>query len=276
MEKLVVTLAMLGNVPTRKLNPNTPITSEEIVKDIQRCEDIGISLAHMHARDENEEPTQDRAVFEKTLNLLKASGSKVITQVSTGARGGGAHDADYRGQMLDLCPEMASVSTGSSNFAKSVNANSPQVIEALLEKMRDNNVRPEVEIFDAGMLDNARKLLKRGLLTKPVHFNLVMGVPGSMDGTPRNLMFLVEGIPSGCSWSVCGIGRSQVPMLSLAMMLGGHVRTGLEDTLLFAKDVPASNPMLVERVHKLAKEFHREIATPDEAREILGLSPVAR
>lgn len=268
---MILTLAMLGNVPTKELNPNTPITPQEVVADITACREVGISIAHIHARDENQQPTSDRAVFGETMDLLKKDGSDVITQLSTGARGGGATSADYRGQMLDLKPEMASLSTGSSNFPNSVNSNSPELIEALAEKMRENNVKPEVEVFDAGMLDSALRLIKRGVLKAPVHFNLVMGVPGSIAGTPRNLMFLKEGIPSNCTWCVCGIGRAQVPMLTMAMLMGGHVRTGLEDTILYEKDVLASNKMLVERVHRLAKEFGREIATPNEAREILSL-----
>jgi 3-keto-5-aminohexanoate cleavage enzyme len=270
MSKMILTLAMLGNVPTKESNPATPVTPEEVVKDIVQCSEPGISIAHIHARDENEKPSSDKAVFEKTLSLLNKSGVDVITQLSTGARGG-SNTVENRGQMLCLKPEMASLSTGSSNFPNSVNANSPELIEALAELMRLNNIKPEIEVFDAGMLDGALSLIKRGVLKTPVHFNLVMGVQGSIAGTPRNLMFLREGIPDDCTWSVCGIGRAQVPMITMAMLMGGHVRTGLEDTILYEKGVLATNKMLVERVHRLAREFGRQVATPGEAREILSL-----
>jgi 3-keto-5-aminohexanoate cleavage enzyme len=173
--------------------------------------------------------------------------------------------------MLDLNCEMASLATGSSNFLNSINANSPDLVFELTKKMVDNGIKPEIEVFDSAMIGNTVRLIKKGVLNSPVHFNLVMNVPGSIQGTPKNLMFLVESLPPNSTWSVCGIGPSQTSMIGMAIILGGHVRTGLEDTLLYKKGVPATNRMLVERVVRLAKELGREIATTDEARKILGL-----
>ncbi len=195
----------------------------------------------------------------------------IIRQVSTGARGGNANSAEWRGQMLDLNVEMASLSTGSSNFPSSVNYNSPELIQALAEKMRSNGIKPEIEVFDGAMLHNAAYLHKKGILKGPLHFNLVMNVPGSLPGTPRNLMFLVDSLPQGSTWTVSGIGRSHVQMATIAIAMGGHVRTGIEDVVFINKDTPATNEMLVERIVRIAQATGREIATPSEAREILSL-----
>jgi 3-keto-5-aminohexanoate cleavage enzyme len=137
--------------------------------------------------------------------------------------------------------------------------------------MLDNNIKPEIEVFDCAMISNAEYFARKGLIKTPMHFNLVMNVPGSIKGTPKNLLHLVESLPRGSTWTVCGIGNKNLQMTSMGLVLGGHVRVGLEDVLEYEKGVPASNEMLVERIVRLAKEFNRKIATPDEAREILGL-----
>lgn len=270
MEKLIITLAPTGNVPTKTMNQATPVTVEEIVEEIKRCRQLGVAIAHIHVRDQEGKPTSDRSIFQKVLERIEEEKIDIITQVSTGARGG-ENTIEYRGQMLDLPAQMASLSTGSSNFPSSINANDPALIEALAHKMYAHGLKPEIEAFDVGMISNAKKLLKKGILKAPLHFNLVMNVPGSIEGTPRNLLFMIESLPEGSTWSVSGIGRSQVPMLTMAILMGGHVRTGLEDVLEYEKGVPATNAMLVERVVRIAKELGREIATPDDARKILSL-----
>lgn len=270
-EKLIITVALTGNVPTKELNPNTPVTVEEIVEDAIRCREAGASVAHIHVRDTEGKPTCDRELYKAVLDGLKEKNCDIITQLSTGARGGG-NTVEWRGQMLDLNAEMASLSTGSSNFATQVNANSFELIEALAEKMYENNIKPELEAFDLGMIDNAKYLVKKGVLKEPLQFNLVMNVRGSVSGTPKNLLHMVESLPEGSKFTVSGIGPSQIPMIAMAIILGGHVRTGLEDTILYDKGVQASNVMLVERVVRIAKELGREVATPNEARKILGLA----
>ncbi len=268
MDKLIITLAATGNVPTRELNPHAPLTVDEIVKDVKKCVELGVAVAHLHVRDENLEPTSDRKLFKELLDKLEDV--NVIKQVSTGARGG-SNTIDWRGQMLDLNAHMASLATGSSNFPGSVNANSPELIESLAKKMLDNNIKPEIEVFDAAMIKNAERLARKGLLKTPLHFNLVMNVPGSIPGTPKNLLFLIESLPQGSTWSVSGIGRSQIQMLGMAILLGGHVRTGAEDCLYYENDILATNELLVKRVVRMAKELGREIATVDEAKTMLNL-----
>lgn len=269
-EKLIITVALTGNVPTKELNPHTPITVEEIVEDIIKCKEAGASVAHIHVRDEDGNPTSKRELYLEILNKLEERGCDIITQLSTGARGGG-NTAQWRGQMLDLNAEMASLSTGSSNFANQVNANSFDLVKELADKMYANNIKPEIEAFDLGMIDNAKLLLKEGVLKGPLQFNLVMNVRGSVAGTPRNLLHMVESLPEGSTFTVSGIAQSQIPMLTMSILLGGHVRTGLEDTILYDKGILATNVMLIERIVRISKELGREIATPDEARRILGL-----
>lgn len=274
-EKLIITVALTGNVPTKEMNPNTPITVDEIVEEIIRCREAGASVAHIHVRDGNGEPTCDRKLYKKVLDKLDERNCDIITQLSTGARGGG-NTAEWRGQMLDLNAEMASLSTGSSNFPSQVNANSFDLIKELAEKMYANNIKPEIEAFDLGMIDNAKYLLKENVLKAPLQFNLVMNVRGSVLGTPRNLLHMVESLPEGSTFTVSGIGSSQVPMLAMSILLGGHTRTGLEDTILYEKGVLATNVMLIERIKRIAKELGKEIATPDEARKVLGIKKVEK
>ncbi|SCZ80874.1 BKACE family enzyme [Acidaminobacter hydrogenoformans] len=270
MEKLIITLAHTGNVPTKEMNPNTPVTTREIVDNIKACAELGASVAHIHVRDDQQKPTSDRGLFEQVINLLEIEKVNVIRQLSTGARGG-ENTVEWRGQMLDLNVQMASLSTGSSNFPSSVNANSPELVEALASKMLQNGIKPEIEAFDLAMISNANFLMKRGILKGPLHFNLVMNVPGSITGTPKNLMYMVDSLPEGSTWSVTAVGKSHVPLLTMAIAMGGHVRTGLEDVVEFEKGVPASNPMLVERIVKIANAVGRKIATPEDVVRILSL-----
>lgn len=274
MEKLIITIAPTGNVPTKEINPYSAITNEEILKDLIKCRELGASVAHLHVRDEFGMPTSRREKFQDLVDKIDESGLDIIKQVSTGARGGG-NTIEWRGQMLDIKGvEMASLSTGSSNFPSSVNANSPELIEALADRMLKNGLKPEIEVFDTAMLFQANFYQKKGILKGPLHFNFVMNVKGSMPASPKNLMFLVDNIPEGSTWNISGIGSSQVQMVAMAIAMGGHVRTGLEDVLKFDKEgkINATNEMLVQRVANIANAIGREIASPKEAREILSIN----
>lgn len=274
MDKLIITIAPTGNVPTKELNPHSAITNEEIVRDLVLCQELGASVAHLHVRDENQNPTSKKEIFEDLITKIDTAGIDIIKQVSTGARGGGNTIA-WRGQMLDIAGiDMASLSTGSSNFPMSVNANSPELIEALAAKIIKNGLKPEIEVFDTAMLFQAIFYQKKGILKGPLHFNLVMNVRGSMPATPKNLMFLVDNLPKDSTWNVSGIGSSHVQMTTMAIAMGGHVRTGLEDVLKFDKSGSenATNEMLVKRIVNISNAVGREIASPDEARNILSLN----
>jgi len=168
-------------------------------------------------------------------------------------------------------PEMASLTTGSMNFPAKIYENSPQVIEFLAAAMQQAGTKPELEIFEAGMIANALRLVENGLIEPPLHFDFVLGSRGSLPASPKNLLFLSESIPPGATWTVAAVGRWQLPMTTMSIITGGHVRVGLEDNIYYRKGELATNEQLVARVARLAAELGRPVATPDEAREILGL-----
>ena len=270
MEKLIITIAPTGNVPTKAMTPHVPLTSAEIAADIIACYEKGASVAHIHARDEQEVPTTELRYFADTVRLLDEAGCPIIKQISTGARGGKSGEA--RAEALVLKPESASLSTGSSNFPNSINANEPKLVEYMAKVMLEKNIKPEIEVFDAAMINNAVLLHKAGLIKAPLQFNLVLGVKGSLPATAKNLFFLVESLPAGSIWSVSVIGPEHVNLSVMAMALGGHVRVGIEDNVYFSKGVLATNVALVERMVNIAKAMGREIATPEDVKRIWGIA----
>jgi 3-keto-5-aminohexanoate cleavage enzyme len=271
MEKLIITVALTGNVPTKEMNPNVPETPDEIAADVQRCFDAGASVFHVHARDSSQKPTLDIAVYKANVARIKESTPQVIIQLSTGARAG--KEWEDRARPIRLLPEMGSFTTGSNNLPGIVYENSPQFIDYLARVYQETGVKPEIEVFETGMINNALFLQKKGLIRFPLHFDFVLGAPGSMPGTVKNLQFLSESIPAGSTWCVAGIGKSEILLSAAAITMGGHVRVGLEDNLFMPDGSPASNPLLVEKIVRIAREIGREITSPDEARSILSLNP---
>lgn len=269
MDKLIITVAVTGSLPTKRITPHVPITPQEIVQDGMACEAAGASVIHIHARDPRDEsPATDLGLFEKICSGIRAK-TNLIAQISTGGRAGMAYE--QRCERLQLKPEMASLTTGSVNFPNSVYENSPGLIEALAADMQKYAIKPEMEIFDLSMISNAVALADKGLVATPLHFDFVMGLKGAIPATVENLVHMRNTIPSGATWTVAGIGRAQLVMAAHAMLMGGHVRVGLEDNIYYRRGELATNVQLVERVVQLAQTFGRAIATPDEAREILNL-----
>lgn len=268
MEKLIITVAPTGSIPMKKDNPHVPITVAEVVEDCIRCLEAGASVFHLHARDEEGRPSTRYEIFEGMYNGIKEKTDGII-QISTGGRAGSGYAE--RAERLDLNPEMASLTTGSVNFPESVYMNSRELVEGLAARMKESGIKPEMEIFDASMVQGAIDLAEKGLVQKPMHFNFVLGLKGALPATVKNLVFLTELIPHGSTWTVTGVGRSQLMMACHAIPMGGHVRVGLEDNIWYSKGVLARNADLVARVARLAAEIGREVASPDEARRILGL-----
>ncbi len=265
----MITVAPTGSLPKKKQTPHVPITPEEIIETGIRCEAAGASIIHVHARNpKDESPSTDYHLFEEIYNGLKDE-TNLIIQISTGGRAGMTYEA--RCKRLRLEPEMASLTTGSVNFPTSVYENSPDLIEALAKDMVKYGVKPEMEIFDLGMISNAVDLAERGLAKQPLHFDFVMGLRGAMPATVENLVFLKNTIPLDATWTVAGVGPAQLSMGMHAILMGGHVRVGLEDNIYFKRGQLARNEDLVERVVRLSGELGREVATPDEARDILDL-----
>jgi 3-keto-5-aminohexanoate cleavage enzyme len=270
MEKLIITVAPTGSIPKKKDTPHVPVTVEEIVTCALRCEDEGASIVHIHIRDKNENPSDDPRIFHEIVNRIRER-SNLIVQVSTGGRAG--TDLKSRIQRLQMRPEMASLTTGSVNFPNSAYVNPPDLIEALAKEMHRLEIKPEMEVFDLSMINNAVALGDRRLAIRPLHFNFVMGLKGAMPAKIEHLVHLSAGLPAESTWTVSGIGAAQLKMSIHAVLMGGNVRVGLEDNIYYKKGELATNEMLVERIVRLSKELGREVATPDEARKILGLVP---
>jgi len=269
MQKLIITVALTGNVPTKEMNPDLPVTAEEVAADARRCADAGAVLFHVHARDDKQKPTLATEAFKARVRKIKEVAPEVIIQLSTGGRAG--KDWEARANPVRLLPEMASFTTGSNNLPGMIYENSPQFIEFLAKIFKETAVKPEIEVFETGMINNALFLQSKGYLQAPLHFQFVLGAPGSMPASVKNLSFLADSIPSDSTWTVAGIAKAEIPMAAAAIVMGGHVRVGLEDNLYLPDGSPATNPRLVEKIATIAKEVGREIAGPDEAREILSL-----
>lgn len=269
MEKLIITVAVDGAEVTRQQSPYLPISPAEIATDARACREAGAALLHVHGRLPDGTATQSGEVYAEIIREVGAQ-TDIIIQVSTGGAVG--MRPEDRIQPVYCKPEMATLTTGTVNFGREVFMNPPDLIEQFARAMVDEGVLPEIEAFDVGHITNALALVKQGILQLPLHFDFVLGVPGGIAPTIKNLLHMVESIPAGCTWSVAGVGRAQLPLATAAILLGGHVRVGLEDNIYYSRGVLASNEMLVARVVRLARELGRDVATPDEARRILRLA----
>jgi 3-keto-5-aminohexanoate cleavage enzyme len=248
--------------------PHLPFTPAKLGETARAIREAGASIVHIHCRNDDGSNTHDVARFREAYEQVRAN-SDLIVQFSTGGAIG--MTPDERASVLQLRPEMATLTCGSVNFGDEIFENSFPIMRGILAKMHEFGVKPELEIFDKGHLANARRLAKEGHLNLPQHVDLVLGVPGGMEATVQNLADLVDDLPEGCSWSVAGIGRQQLPMALAAIAMGGHVRVGLEDNLYYSKGRLARNEELVARVARIAEEAGRSVATPVQAREMLGL-----
>jgi uncharacterized protein (DUF849 family) len=268
----IITVAITGSVPTKKDSPAVPITVPEQIESTQAAYEAGASLVHVHVRNDDGTTTSDPEKFGRFLAGIRKHCPDMIVQFSTGGRSGMGKE---RGGMLHLKPEMASLTTGSVNFAKIIYENHPTLINDLAASMLAHDIKPEIEIFDLAMLYNAAKLVADGLLKAPVHVQFVLGIPGALPADRAVLDFELEQLERvlpGATWTAAGIGRHQLTVNEWALELGGHCRTGLEDNLKFDKErFASSNAQLVQRVAALAGKFGRSVATPAEARSILGL-----
>jgi len=274
--KLIINLAPTGMVLRKSDNPNLPVTPEEIAEECARCRAAGVSLFHLHARDEDGNPSCFRERYREVILAVRRRCPDAILCVSTSGR---IHkEFEKRSAVLELegeaKPDMASLTLGSMNFPGEASINGPDMIRRLAEKMRDREIVPELEVFDFGMIDYAKHLIERRVLRPPFYFNLLLGSLGSLKATPLHLASLVDQLPTGAVWAGAGIGRFQFFINSMSVAMGGHVRLGLEDSLYMdpEKQHLATNLALVKRIARLAQAAGRPLATPAEARGIIGLS----
>ncbi|GAC1555179.1 MAG: 3-keto-5-aminohexanoate cleavage protein [Vulcanimicrobiaceae bacterium] len=268
MEPLIVTVAAVGAELSRAQTPHLPCTPDELGEAAHRCEKAGAAIFHLHCRTDDGANTSDPARFAAALAAIRARSSLIVQFTTGGAIGMSARE---RAAPLRLRPEMATLTCGTVNFGDDVFENSFPIMRTILAEMNAYGVRPELEIFDAGHLSNAKRLVADGLLTFPQHVDFVLGVPGALAGTVRDLVHLVDSLPPGCTWSVAGIGRAQTQLAAVAIAMGGHVRVGIEDNMYYERGRLATNDELVARVARIASELGRPLATPAAARRILGL-----
>lgn len=273
MEKLIITAAICGAEVTKEQNPAVPYTVEEIVREAKSAVDAGAAIVHVHVREDDGTPTQSKERFKECIDAIYKECPDVILIPSTGGAVG--MTAEERLQPTELMPEMATLDCGTCNFGDDVFENTMPMMRAFGKRMMENNIKPEYECFEMGHLATVLNMAKKGQVPgAPMQFNFVLGVPGCTPATVENLAWLVNGIPAGSTWTATGIGRHAFTLAAAAIVMGGNVRVGFEDNLYLERGVLAkSNGELVAKVVRLAKELGREIATPAEAREILGLKP---
>jgi len=272
MDKIIVTAAITGSRMTRDIAPYIPLTTEEIAVSALECWRAGASIVHIHVRDpETGLGSQDPALFRRVVEPLREQTDLLFCLTTSGIPGRNL-PVDERLSPLALKPELASFDAGSINLGGNVFSNAPSFLDEAAKRMKEAGVKPEIEVFDMGMLVTALRMRAEGKLDDPLHIQFVLGTPSGAPATPKSLLYLHEHLPPGTTWSVIGIGRGFLPMAAMALIMGGHIRVGMEDNIYLSRGVLAkTNAELVERIVRLIREYGKDIATPAEAREILGL-----
>lgn len=274
MDKLIISVGITGSRITRQQTPHIPILPEEIAQSGIEAWRAGASILHIHVRDpETGLGAQDYSIFKEVVDRIRSETNAILCLTTSGIPG---RNLEFRERLvpLSLNPELVSFDAGSINMRENVFLNPPEFLELLAKETLEKGIKPELEVFEVGMVETCIRYLEKGLLKPPLHFQFVLGVIGGMPATAKSILHLSEIVPVGSTWSVIGTGIGQLPMAMIAMTMGGHVRVGLEDNLYYSRGVLAkTNAELVERIVRISKEFGREVATPDEARKILSLTP---
>ncbi len=274
---LIINVCLTGMIPTREQTPHVPLSVEEIVADAVAVCDAGAHVVHLHARDADGLPTPDPALYEKIITGIRRERPQLICAATTSGRNWADFERRSAVLYLDAAarPDMGSLTLGSLNFLTGASRNTIEMVERLALAMKDQDVKPELEVFDLGMLNLARYLERNGLIEGRKYFNLLLGNLNTAPATLGTLATLVAALPADSAWGAAGLGQFQLPMNAAAIVAGGHVRVGLEDSIHYdsARTVLATNRQLVERVVRIAAELQRPIATPAEARVICGLAP---
>jgi len=269
MNPVIITCALVGAELSREQTPYLPLSPDEIAESAVEAHASGAAMLHLHVRDGEGKPTCSEAVFREVIGKIRARCDAVL-QVSTGGAIGDSENDRLR--PLEAAPEMASLTTGSVNFGSEVFLNPRSFVERLAKAMLEKGIKPEIEVFDVAMLEEGLRLAEAEWVLRPLHFDFVLGVPGALSATERNLDFLRSGIPADSSWSVAAIGRQQFPMVRLALEKGGHVRVGMEDNIYLEKGrLAQSNAELVAKAVGMAREMGRPIASSSQARDLLQL-----
>ena len=274
-QPLIINLAPTGMVPTKAMTPHVPLSPQEIVDDVARCAALGATIIHLHARDAEGRPTTRAEYMAPLVEGVRSVDPELVVCVTCSGRF--ANSVDERGAVLELSgaakPDMASLTLGSNNFVQQASVNAPETIRGLATRMHMHGIKPELEVFEPGMLTFGRYLAEKGLIDGPWYVNVLLGNLGTSPATPGALASFLALLPQDSVFAVAGIGRFQTAANLLGIASGGHVRVGLEDNLWWDRDrtVLATNAQLVERVCRMADVAERPIATPAETRALLGL-----
>ena len=272
MDKVIITAAVTGSRNMRDIAPYIPYTPEEITQSCIECWNAGASIAHIHVRDPKTGlGVQDLELFRQVVSPLKEKTDLILSLTTSGIA---ARNLSIEARLipLELKPELASFDAGSINLGGGVFSNPPEFLDLLAKMMKKEGVKPELEIFDLGMIITTLRMRDEGKLEDPLHFQFVLGTPWGAPATPKTLLFLYEHIPENATWSVIGIGKGHLPISMMGLIMGGHIRVGMEDNTYYNRgEIAKTNAQFVERIVSIAREYGREVASPSEARAILGL-----
>jgi 3-keto-5-aminohexanoate cleavage enzyme len=273
-EPMIINVALTGAVSTKSDNPNVPITPEEFAASAIECARAGASIVHVHVRDEEGRPAHRRDLYERAIAPIREAVPQIVICVTTSGRVDADPEKRMTGLELEppLKPDMASLTLGSFNFPTTVSHNPPDVIEALLRRMQERGIKPELEVFELGMVNTAHMLIERGLIDPDPYVNILLGSPGAAPAFVGHLAAIVERLPDEAVWAAAGIGAFQRPMVVAAAAMGGNVRTGLEDSPKWPDGTLPTNHEAVELAVSAARLVGREISTPSETRRRLGLA----
>ncbi len=273
MHKTIITVAVCGSVPTKEMNPAVPYTPKEIADSAIDSYKAGATIAHIHVRDpETGVPTSDISLFSEVVDRIRNSCDMIINLTTSGINLKGENVIEQRLEPVKLLPEICSFDIGSMNFQHRPFINSPEWGRLAAKRMREYGIKPEIEVFDMGHIRQAKHWLKEGLIDDPPYFQLCMGAGWGIEATPENLLVMKNALPPGVIWSVLGVGRMQLPMITMAMLSGGHVRVGFEDNIYLRRgELLKSNAQVVEVAANIIQQLQGEVANTNEAREILGL-----
>ena len=275
MHPLIINLAPTGLIPSRAQTPHVPLTVEEIVTDVEKCVFAGASMVHLHARDASGAATDDVNIVAAMIEGIRARCPDLVITTTTSGRRSSAIEKRATSLYLEghCKPDMASLTLGSMNFSNEASINAPATIMRLAEIMHERGIKPELEVFDLGMINVAKILADKGLIEPPFYFNLLLGNPSTAQATLMHLATLIADLPAQSIWATAGIGRFQTQANALGVVMGHGVRVGLEDNLWFdpERTILSTNEMLINRITAQANALGRAVATPHEVREYLGL-----
>ncbi len=270
---LIINSCLTGMIPRKHMNPNVPISTSEIIEDAVRVYDAGASIVHIHARDQYEIPTSDPKYFEEIIIGIRKERPDMICCATTSGRN--VKDIKQRAEVLQITgtgkPDMASLTLGSLNFINTPSINSINDIEYLAMVMEENGIKPELEVFDIGMINLAKFLERKGILNGTKYFNIILGNINTADATLQSLSMLYTSLPDNSIWAGSGLGIFQLPMNTAAIIAGGNVRVGIEDSIFYdiKKQTLTSNVALVDRIVEVATIHQRSIASSTEARSMI-------